>query len=105
MRAVVVAVVVVVSWITAACGSSDAFEDVLVDWTALKAKMCGCPDKTCTDAVMAEWTAYRTSLRTKVGRAQPTAEQERRGRELETGLRECRRKIDPAGSGSAEPSS
>ncbi|MGE0869133.1 MAG: hypothetical protein AB7P03_11230 [Kofleriaceae bacterium] len=104
VRAVVVASVAIATLLASACESSNPHDDVLLDWAALKAKMCGCPDKACADTVMAEWTEYRMSLNTKVGKAKPTADQERRGRELEAALRECRRKIVPAGSGSAPTS-
>ena len=91
-------------WLGSACGNpehAERFERVLTDWAAIKARMCECRDQSCAEAAWAEWTAYRRSINDKLDGAKPGADHERRGREIEQAIRDCRRKYVPeAGSGS-----
>jgi hypothetical protein len=86
-------------WAVAGCGgkSSDKFDAVLVEMDALTAKLCACPDAACADQVQAEVLALRKTFKDRLGKdAKPTDEQNKRGRESEKKLGECRAKFTTA---------
>lgn len=77
-----------------ACGgnSKDKFDDLLVEMDAIATKMCACAeaDAECRAKVQAELLTFRKGMKERVGKDKATEAQEKRGRDLEEKLRECR---------------
>lgn len=92
-----------------ACGGSDKFDEVLAEQAKLRDEMCACKDATCAQGVWDRWTAYRMTMREKLGKdAKPNDNQQVTGRAYLEKMNECREKVDPrrpAGASSAEAGS
>jgi len=95
MRNVWLAVIVL-----AACGGTkqDKFDEALVAMDALATRMCACTDAACTTKVQADLGELRLGFKDALGKAKPSAAQDKRGREIEERMRTCRTQ----GSGEAK---
>jgi hypothetical protein len=82
---------------TKASGEAQSFEDVLAKLATYRTEMCACADKACSDKVLDGWKAYRATMKDQLGKAAtPSDEQDARGKVLDTEMKACRGKFEPA---------
>lgn len=88
----------------------DPYEKGLVELEGFRTRMCACADVPCTDKVFDEFKTWRVNIR-KTGK-KPTAEQDRKGNEIDKAMRACRANVTAkpgsnanagSGAGSADP--
>lgn len=85
--------------------SKDKFDDMLGELEGFKNKMCECKDEACADKVQDDWRAYRKTMKEKIGKdSKPSEAQDKKGRDLTSQMRECRRNARKSGDagGAAE---
>jgi flagellar motor switch protein FliM len=101
-------VIVFVGMLALGACSKGKFEQALSEMSDLKDKMCACTDKACADKVQEDFRSFRKSMKdrfTKDELKNLSKEDDKKGRELQSGMDECRRKFADTSSttGSAAP--
>lgn len=78
-------------------GAGAGFDEVLTRLADYKTQMCACADKACADQVRDGWKAYRATMKGRLGSAAtPSDEQDARGKVIDTEMKACLGKFEPA---------